>query len=342
MRRDPVPALVLRAFASTLSMWKALLVALALNAALAFVLVRPAATALHETLDRNPWAERVTKGADPLFYAHFTRARPDVLGEVGKLEDLVTGSVPAGTSARVTWKGLLPGNGVAGSAVAFGLLSAVLAALLAGGFAGRFGATEERTSLSAFAADCGRFALPSLVLGLLSAGLVVAAFRYLYVGTGLLYDAADFRYEWQAVVLQLLRLLAFLLVAGLVRIVVQFGRASMGLSGSFNPVAALGRGLGMAVAHPFRTLALEVFFGALGMLPIALWLSYGRVWDGANISDYATILLLQQIVVFARIAVRTAYLGTASAWLARGSASASMAAPAAAAPSPATPLVPEP
>jgi hypothetical protein len=332
MRRESVPSLVFRAFASTLGMWKALLLALALNAALAFVLVRPAANALHGTLDRNPWAERLTKGADPLFFAHFTRVRPDVLGDVGKLEDIVTGSTPSGTSARASFKSLLPKDGLTGSAVAFGALSAALAALLAGGFAGRFGATSGRSSLAAFGEDCGKFALPSLLLGLLSAGLVLAAWRWIWVETGLLYDAARFRYEWQAVALQLLRLFAFLLVAGFVRVVVQFSRASMGISGSLNVAAVLGRGLGFVFAHPAGTLGLEILFGALGIFPLVLWAIYGRVWNGVDLADYATVLLFQQIVVFARIAVRTAYLGTASAWLARG---AETAAPASASAAPA-------
>ncbi|MFI5180557.1 MAG: hypothetical protein ACHQPI_04125 [Thermoanaerobaculia bacterium] len=329
MSQGSVPTLMVRAFGSTVRMWKALLLALALNAALAFVLVRPAATALHETLDRNPWSERLTKGADPLFFSHFTRVRPDVLGDVGKLEDILTGSTPSGTSARVSWKSLLPKDGLAGSAVAFGLLSAALAALLAGGFAGRFGAGSDRSSLAAFGQDCGRFALPSLLLGVLSAGLLIAAWRTLYVGTGLLYDAGRFKYEWLAVTFQLLRLFAFLLVAGYLRVVVQFSRAAMGNSGSVNLAAAIGRGLGMAFAHPVGTLALEIFFGALGILPLALWVMYGWTWDGADLSDYATLLLLQQLVVVTRIAVRAAYLGTASAWLARGVAlSAPASAPA--------------
>ena len=318
MRRDSVPALVFRSIASTLRMWKALLLALALNAALAFVLVRPAADALHETLDRNPWAERLTKGVDTLFFAHFTRVRPDVFGDVGKLEDVVTGSTPSGTTARTSLPGLLPKDGIAGAAVAFGALSAALAALLAGGFTGRFGATSNRSSLTAFGEDCGKYALPSLFLGLVSAGFLIAAWRWIWVETGLLYDASRFRYEWQAVVLQLLRLAAFLVVAGFVRVVVQFSRAALGVSGRTNVAAALGRGLGMAVAHPVGTIGLEIFFGAIGILPLVLWGVYGQAWNGADLADYATILFLQQLVVLARIAARTAYLGTASAWLARG------------------------
>lgn len=315
MSRDGAALLALRGVLSAASTWKALLVALALNAALAAVLVRPAATALHGTLDRSLWADRMAAGADPLFFSHFTRVRPDVLGDVGKLEDLVTGATPTGTSSTAKLSSLLPKEGLAGSTIAFGLLAAALAAVLAGGFAGRFGAADERTSLAAFGADCGKFALPSLLLGLLSAGLIVAAWRWIYVQPGLLYDPGDFRYEWQAVAATLLRLLAFLLVAGYVRIVVQYGRAAMGISGSTNVAAALGRALGFVLRHPGRTLALEVLFGAAGVLPLVLWGFLGTAWDGADRAGFWLALGLQQLVVLLRIGARTAYLGAASAWL---------------------------
>jgi hypothetical protein len=315
MRRSSLPALFARGVAAATTTWKALLVALALNAALATVLVRPVATALHETLDRNPWADRMTKSADVLFFTNLARVRPDVLGDVGKLDDLATGATPAGIPAAVRLSTLLPRTGVAGAAIAFGLLSAAFAALLTGGFAGRFGATNDRSSLAAFGSDCGKFALPSLALGLVSAGLIVAAWRWIYVGTGLLYDPGSFRYEWQAVALQLLRLLAFLAVAGYVHLVVQYSRAAMGLAGSANVVSAFGRGLGFVLRHPARTLTLEILFGAIGFLPLVLWAIYGTAWDGADRSDYWLLLVLQQLVVLVRIAARAAHLGAASAWL---------------------------
>ena len=315
MRRDSLPALVGRGLLSAAATWKALLVTLALNAAFAVVLVRPLDTALHQALDRNPSADRMAKGADPLFFTNFTRVRPDVIGDVGRLEDLVTGATPSGTSATAKLSSLVPKEGVAGSTIALGLLYAVFTALLAGGFAGRFGATGDRTSLSAFGADCGRFALASLAFGVLSAGGIVAAWRWLYVGTGLLYNPDDFRYEWQAVTLQLLRFLAFLVVAGMVRLVVQYSRAAMGLSGSTNVAAALGRGLGFVLSRPAGTLTLEVLFGAAGLLPLVLWGAYGRAWDGADRSDFWILLGLQQLVLVVRIVARTSHLGAASAWL---------------------------
>jgi hypothetical protein len=315
MKRDSLPAIFARGFASAATTWKALAVALALNAALAAVLVRPAATAFHETLDRNPWADRMAKSADVLFFTNFTRVRPDVLGDVGKLEEIVTGGTPSGTPTTVKLSGLLPKKGVAGGTITFGLLSAALATVLSGGFAGRFGAASDRSSLAAFGSDCGKFALPSLGLGLVSATLIVAAWRWIYVAPGLLYDPGDFRYEWQAVALQLLRLLAFLAVAAYVRLVVQYSRAAMGLSGSANVASAIGRGLGFVLRHPAGTLTLEVLFGAAGILPLVLWAIYGTAWGGADLSDYWLLLALQQLVVLVRIAARAAHLGAASAWL---------------------------
>ncbi|HUM02756.1 MAG TPA: hypothetical protein VL084_10740 [Thermoanaerobaculia bacterium] len=315
MRRDSLPVFFGRGLFAAAVTWKALLVALALNAVLAAVLVRPLATALHQTLDRNPSADRMATGADPLYLSNLIRVRPDVLGDTGRLEELVTGATPSDATVPATLSSLVPKEGVAGSAAAFGLVSAALAALLAGGFAGRFGATGDRTSLTAFGADCARFALPSLALGLLSAGAIVAAWRWIYVGSGLLYDPDDFRYEWQAVALQLLRLFAFLLVAASVRLVVQYSRAAMGLSGSANVAAALGRGLGFVLSHAAGTLTLEILFGAAGLLPLVLWGFFGAPWGGADRSEFWILLGLQQLVLLVRIAVRTAHLGAASAWL---------------------------
>jgi hypothetical protein len=317
MRRDGLPVLVARGFASAAATWKALLLALALNAALAVVLVRPASTALHEVLDRNPWADRMKESADVPFFTNFTRARPDVLGDVGKLEDVLTGASRARVPGAATLPALLPRDGLAGAVIAFGLLSAALASLLAGGFAGRFGAASGRTSLAAFGSDCGTFALPSLVLGVVSVGLIVTAWRWIYVATGHLYDPAALRYEWQAVSLQLLRLFAALAAAAGVRLVVQYSRAAMGISGSANVFSAVGRGLGFVLRHPGGTLALELLFGAAGLLPLVLWALFGRTWDGADAPRFWLLLALQQLVVLLRIVARTAHLGAASAWLAR-------------------------
>ena len=212
----------------------------------------------------------------------------------------------------------------------FGALTALLAALFSGGFAGRFGAERERTSLAAFGADAARFAVPSLLLGALSLAGILAAYRLIYAATGTLYEPDELRYEWEAVGLLLLRLGVFLLVAGYIRLVVLYARAALG-QGIPNPLTALMRGLGFVLGRPVRTLALEILFGALGLLPLLVWLFLGPVWDGKELGDFALILAGQQLVVLLRILTRAGHLGAASAYLKR-SKEAGASAPASAAP----------
>jgi hypothetical protein len=317
VRRDGLSVLVLRGFLSSLRTWKALLFALALNAALAFAAVRPVGVALHETLDRSPWADVLLKSADATFFVHFTRQHPDVLGDVAKAEDFVTGVSPSRRAGETTVAKLLPKGGAMTSLLAFGMLNLALAALLAGGFAGRFGASKERTSLSAFGADCGKYALSSLLLGVLSFGLILAAWRWLYVGAGRLYDPDDFRYEWQAVLLMLLRLGLFLVVAGTARTLAGFARASMGLAGSANVLSALGQAIGTVLRRPAKALALELLCGTAALAPLVVWGLVGPTWDGINAPRFFLILAAQQLVVFLRITARAAHLGAATAWLDR-------------------------
>jgi hypothetical protein len=317
VRHDGLAVLALRGFLSALGTWKALLLALALNAALAFAVVRPVGVALHETLDRSPWADVLLTSADATFFVHFTRQHPDVLGDVPKAEDLVTGVSPSRRGGETALAKLLPKGGAMTSLLAFGMLNLALAALLSGGFAGRFGATKDRASLQAFGADCGKYGLSSLVLGALTFGLVVAAWRWLYVGTGQLYDPDDFRYEWQAVLLMLLRLGLFLGVASFARTVAAFARASMGLAGSANVLSALGQAVGTVLRRPAKALGLEVLCGTAAVAALVVWGLLGPTWDGKDTSRFFLILAAQQLVVFLRITARAAHLGAASVWLDR-------------------------
>lgn len=323
MKRDSLLILVTRGFASALTAWKALLLFLAFNALLAAALVRPVSSALHQTLDKSVIGDNLVPGAkSPALstaFDNFVRVRPDVFGDLSKWEEVVTGEkepVTAGKE-RPPLSGFFEAQGLAGALIPLALLSALAAALFAGGFAGRFGDDAERGSLSAFGADLGRFAPASLALGTVSIVLVVAAFRFVYAGSGRLYAPENLRYEWEATALMILRLFAFLLVAGTVRLVVIYARASMGLSGKANPLLALARGAGFVAGRPIRTLSLEIVFGAIGLLPLALWGLLAPTWDGKDVGRLALFVALQQLVVFFRIATRVAHLGAASSFLRR-------------------------
>lgn len=340
MRRDSVLVLATRGLVSALETWKAILLFLLLNAVLSAAFVHPVASALRQTLDKSPWAERLRSGDADLhtFFTALTRTRPDVLGDLEKWDEAVTGEGgergPAGKAPPL--KGFFATTGLSGSAVAYAGLAAFLAALFSGGFAGRFGAERDRASLPAFGADAARFAVPSLVFGALSLAGILAAYRWVYAAPGTLYEADELRYEWEVTGLLLLRLFAFLLVAGYLRLVVTYARAAMG-QGATNPFAALMGGFGFVLGRPGRTLAIEIFFAILGVLPLAVWAFLGPVWNGANAADFALIFAGQQVVVFLRILTRVAHLGAASAYLRRAKES-----PAAATPRPAEPESPTP
>jgi hypothetical protein len=323
VRRDAVSVLASRGVLSALGTWKALLIALVFNLLLAYAFAHPVNAALRQALDRSPWAARLAAANAPLyeFYGEISRARPDVFGDLSAWDAIATGDEGDRRARRAPLSGFLSSTGVSSSAAGFAVLAAALAALLAGGFAGRFGTEKDRGSLAAFGADTARFAPASLLLGALSLVGISAAYRWVYAATGRLYEAEDLRYEWEAILLTLLRLGAFLLAAALVRLVVLYTRAAMGRAGKANLVRALGTALGFLARRPARALALEIVFGALGLLPLLLWALFGPVWDGKDAAALALIVLGQQAIVFFRILARTAHLGAASAFLARSAES---------------------
>ena len=307
MRGEALPVLWIRGLLAAARTWKALLLALALNAALALVVTAPLSSRLHDLLDARPTAAPLARGVDPLLGAHLLRAEPGLLGEKGRLETLVGGALPLAEVPRLS--GPLAGLLVAG------LLHAALSALLAGGFAGRFAADADRGSLTAFLADVVRLGLPSLLLGALGLAGILGAFHLFVELPRAATLSPDLRWDWERTGLSLLRLGGFLLAAGAVRAVVAQSRAALGLGRSPNPFAALGSGLGFVLGRPVKALLLEVSFGATALLPLALWLALAPSWSGGSGRRLALLVAGQQAVVLLRLLARTAHLGAASAWM---------------------------
>lgn len=329
MKRDSILVLAARGAVSALGAWKALLLALVCNLLLAYAFAHPVNAALRQALDRSPWGARLAAPKAPLyeFYGEISRARPDVLGDLSAWDAIASGDEGERGARRAPLSSFLTATGVAGSAAGFAVLAAALSALFAGGFAGRFGSSKEDGSLAAFGADTARFAPASLLLGALSLVGIAAAYRWVYAASGRLVEVEDLRYEWEAILLGLLRLGAFLVVAAIVRLAVLYTRAAMGRAGKANLVGAFGTALGFLARRPIRVLALEVLFGVLGVLPLVVWAFLGPAWDGKDAGALALIVLGQQAVVFWRIFARTAHLGAASAFLGRASEAARTPAP---------------
>lgn len=319
MKGDALPVLWARGLLSAARTWKALLLALALNAALALVVTAPLASHLHDLLDERPTAAPLANGRDLVLEAHLLRAEPGLLGGRERLEALGRGEL------LLEELPLLSGP-LAGLLTA-GLLHVVLSGLLAGGFAGRLAAERERGSLGAFLADVVRLGPPSLFLGLLGLVAIVGAF-YLFVELPRAATLSpDLRWDQERTGLSLLRLGAFLLTAGAIRAVVAQSRAALGLSRSANPLAALGAGLGFVLGRPVKALLLEVAFGATALLPLGLWLLFAPSFGDGDLRLLALLVAGQQAIVLLRITARAAHLGAASAWM-RGAREASRPAPA--------------
>ena len=319
MKGEALPVLWARGLLSSARVWKALLLALALNAGLALVVTAPLASRLHDLFDERPTAAPLAKGRDLVLEAHLLRAEPGLLGEGDRLDALARGELPLAELPLL--------SGPLAGLLTAGLLHAVLSGLLAGGLAGRLAADRDRGSLSAFFSDVVRLGLPSLFLGLLGLAGILGAFWVFVELPRAATLSPDLRWDWERTGLSLLRLGAFLLAAGAIRAVVAQSRAALGLSRSVNPLSALGAGLGFVLGRPVRALLLEVAFGVTALLPLALWLLFAPSFRGGDLRLLAALVAGQQVVVLLRIASRAAHLGAASAWM-RGAREASRPAPA--------------
>ncbi len=319
MKGNALPILWARGLVAAAATWKALLLALALNAALALVVTAPLASRLHDLLDVRPAADGLAKGWDLVLGAHLLRSEPGLLGDPARLDALEQGTLPLAEVPRLS--GPLAGLFVAG------LLHAALSALLAGGFVGRFAAERERGSLAAFLSDVARLGLPSLVIGLLGLAAILGAFLLFVELPREATLSPDLRWDWERTGLSLLRLFAFLGTTGAVRAVMAQSRAALGLAKTANPFLALASGMGFVLGRPVKALLLEMAFGVTALLPLSLWLVFAPSWSGGDGRILALLISGQQAVILLRLLARTAHLGATTAWM-RGAREAARPAPA--------------
>jgi hypothetical protein len=319
VKGETLPLLWARGLVAAAATWKALLLALFLNVALALVVTAPLASRLHDLLDARPAADGLAKGWDLVLGAHLLRSEPGLLGDRTRLDALEQGVLPLSDLPLL--------SGPLAGLLAAGLLHTLVSSLLAGGFAGRFGAERDRGSLTAFFADVVRLGLPSLFIGVLGLGAILGAFHLFVELPREATLSPELRWDWERTGLSLLRLFAFLGTAGAVRAVVAQSRAALGLAKSANPFPALGSGLGFVLGRPVKALLLEVSFGVTALLPLGLWLLFAPSWSGGDLRLLALLVAGQQAVVLLRLMARTAHLGAAVAWM-RGAREARRPAPA--------------
>ena len=291
VRRDSVLVLASRGVFSALETWKALLLALVFNLLLAYAFAHPVNAALRQALDRSPWGARLVGGARAALRAlrrDLPRAprRPRRPLGVGRDRDGRRGRARRhAPRAAVRLSSRRPASRAPPPASPSS--SAALAAFLAGGFAGRFGGGKERGSFAAFGADAARFALPSLLLGALSLAGIAAAYRFVYVAPGRLYERGGpaVRVGGDPPRPPPARRLPRRRRGRPPRRPLHARR-----DGTRGPSEPRGRARDVArvpraAARP--GLALEILFGALGLLPLLLWGLLGPVWDGKDLAGLA-------------------------------------------------------
>lgn len=304
IRSDALLVLVARGFVRAATAWKEVLLLLAVNLLLALALARPAALPLQAVLDPLPNAGPLVRGGETTFAEHLLRSHPDLFGDPRSLAKLASGEGDPSDLLR----------GFGGTLVALGLLNALVASFFAGGLAARF-AEGKVGDLGSFLSAAARVAPSSLVLSVLSAAGIGGAFWGLFLFPAKWTSPGSLTFEWETVGLALLRLSAFLVAAGLVRMAVLAARAAMAESGARNPLLALATGAGRVVAHPVKALALEASFGFLGLFPLLLWGLFVPTWDGSDPKGWALFFASQQLLVLWRIAVRASHLGAVGAWM---------------------------
>lgn len=283
----------------------ALVLSFAITAAIASAAAAPAAASLRAALDRRPGAALLTWTRDASSWERLGLSRPALAGDA----PFSAGSLP-GSAFRQ--------EGALGGFLVLALANAAVASVLSGGLAARFAASRERSSLPAFAADAVRFAPGSLAIGALSLGILYGLYHLLVTLPGRFFAQSIPRYEWESVLPRALCALLFLLLVALARSTLLGARAAMGLSGSGNPLAALGTGLGLVVRRPASVLALELLFAATAIGPTVAWFAFAPVlpgWQGALVD-----LLGQQSGLFLATASRAAHLGAVQSLVAAGGA----------------------
>ena len=278
---------------------------------LAAVLILPVSNSLHASLDHSPFADRMVGVPDYGWWETFRRTHPDVLGDLG---DLVEGTVsvdgpPAGAI------GSLRGAGAAAFGLA--LLAMVVHAFALGGV---FGALREpSSSLVTFGRE-GMRRLPAFLAFTLAAfGAAVAAYRWIYVASGVALRGVveELATEGQALAMTAGRLLALLLALAAVKIVADSVRAIWVARPDLPPVSRFLMGIGGAVARSARLAGVLFWYALVTAALYAVWIVLDPPAGGEARFALVPLILTQQVFVFVRCLVKVGYYAGVSEALTR-------------------------
>jgi len=278
---------------------------------LSAVLILPISNSLHAILDHSPAADRMVADPDFGWWETFRRTHPDLLGNFPNLAENLLSADGVKPSDL---KGL---RGLGAVTVSLALLGIALHAFSLGGV---FGALREpQSSLVTFGRE-GMRRFPAFLLFTLAAfAAALAAYRWIYVGTGnaLRDRVRELESEPQAIAVTALRLLLLLLALAAIKLLADSARAIWVARPDLPPVSRFFAGLAGAMSRPGRllgVLALYVFVTAGLYL---LWFFLDPSAGGEARFALVPLIATQQVFVFLRLLVKVGYYASVSEALIR-------------------------
>ena len=241
----------------------------------------------------------------------FQRVHPDVLGDFGKLVEGVLS--PQGPEPK-----LLSGmRGLGATAFSLALLAIFLHAFSLGGVLGAL--REPQSSLVTFGRE-GMRRLPAFLAFTLAAfGGAAAAYRWIYVESGLALRRRmeELSTEGQALAVTALRLLALAVALAVIKLLADSVRAVWVARPDLPPVSRFLMGIGGALARPRRLLGVLLGYGLSTAALYVVWIVLDPPAGGEARFALVPLILTQQVFVFVRCLIKVGYYAAVSEALLR-------------------------
>jgi hypothetical protein len=278
---------------------------------LASVIVLPVSNALHSLLDYSSSGSRMVADPDYGWWETVRRVHPDLLG---KLPEEIEHAV---ATEGVQSTALAELQGIGATAISLALLGVVLHAFALGGI---FGALREpQASLVVFGREGMRRFPAFLAFTLAALAGVLAAYRWIYLGTGEAWRDRinDLDTEGQAIALNAARLLAFLFVAAAIKLLADSVRAIWVARPDLPAVSRLFAGVAGALSRPGRLLGVVMLYVLSGAALYAIWILLDPSAGGEARFALVPLILTQQVFVFLRSLLKVGYYAGVSEALTR-------------------------
>jgi hypothetical protein len=278
---------------------------------LATVLVLPVSNALHSLLDVSSSGSRMVADPDYGWWETVRRTHPDLLG---KLPDEIGNALGV---EGVKSTGLAGLQGIGATTMSLAFLGIVVHAFALGGV---FGALREpQASLVVFGREGMRRFPAFLAFTLAAMAAVLAAYRWIYLETGEAWRDRmnDLDTEGQAMAVTAARLLVFLLVAAVIKLMADSVRAIWVARPDLPAVSRLFAGIAATFSRPARLLGVLLLYLVCGAALYAIWIVLDPSAGGEARFALVPLILTQQVFVFLRSLLKVGYYAGISEALTR-------------------------